>query len=122
MTDLAGKRALVTGGSRGIGAAIALALAEKGAAVAITYEHSVERAAQVVEAVARKGGKAVAIKADSGDPAAIQRAVDEVFAIINGQGKRKESILIAQYDRRPPLPPGVEREPWFSESSLTLWS
>ena len=46
----------------------------------------------------------------------------EVFAIINGQGKRKESILIARYDRRPPSPPGVERESWFSESSLTLWS
>ncbi|MFF8894816.1 hypothetical protein [Brevibacterium casei] len=46
----------------------------------------------------------------------------EVFAIINGQGKRKDSILIAHYDRRPPLPPGVEREPWYSESSLTLSS
>ncbi|QOG05258.1 SDR family oxidoreductase [Aureimonas sp. OT7] len=97
MTDLAGKRALVTGGSRGIGAAIALALAEKGAAVAITYEHSVERAAQVVEAVARKGGKAVAIKADSGDPAAIQRAVDEAAEKLGGLDILVNNAAIARF-------------------------
>ena len=55
MTELAGKRALVTGGSRGIGAAIALALADKGADVAITYERSADRAAEVVRAIERKG-------------------------------------------------------------------
>ena len=49
--ELAGKHALVTGGSRGIGAAIALALAEKGADVAVTYERSADSAAQVVRAL-----------------------------------------------------------------------
>ncbi|GJD99916.1 3-oxoacyl-ACP reductase family protein [Methylobacterium isbiliense] len=75
MTELAGKRALVTGASRGIGAAIALALAEKGADVAITYERSADRAAEVVRAIEAKGRRAVAIQADSADAAAVTRSV-----------------------------------------------
>jgi NAD(P)-dependent dehydrogenase (short-subunit alcohol dehydrogenase family) len=74
----------VTGASRGIGAAIALALAEKGADVAITYERSVERAAQIVQAIEAKGRKALAIQADSGDPAAIKRSVDEAAQALGG--------------------------------------
>ena len=77
MSELTGKRALVTGASRGIGAAIALALAEKGADVAITYERSADRAAEVVRAIEAKGRKALAIQADSADPAAVKRSVDE---------------------------------------------
>ncbi|MBU1329521.1 MAG: SDR family oxidoreductase [Gammaproteobacteria bacterium] len=84
MSELRGKRALVTGASRGIGAAIALALAEKGADVAITYERSVERAAQIVQAIEAKGRKALAIQADSGDPAAIKRSVDEAAQALGG--------------------------------------
>ncbi len=68
MSELAGKRALVTGASRGIGAAIAIALAEKGADVAITYERAADRAAQVVATIEGKGRKAVAIQADSMRP------------------------------------------------------
>ena len=75
MTELAGKRALVTGASRGIGAAIALALAEKGADVAITYERSADRAAEVVRAIEAKGRRGVAIQADSADAAAVTRSV-----------------------------------------------
>jgi len=97
MTELAGKRALVTGGSRGIGAAIALALAEKGAAVAITYERSADRAAQVVDAIENKGGKAVAIQADSGDPAAIQRSVDEAAEKLGGLDILVNNAAIARY-------------------------
>lgn len=97
MTELAGKRALVTGGSRGIGAAIALALAEKGAAVAITYERSADRAAQVVDAIVDKGGKAVAIQADSGDPAAIQRSVDEAAEKLGGLDILVNNAAIARY-------------------------
>lgn len=74
MTDLKlkGKAALVTGGSRGIGAAIAKALAAAGADVAITYSASPDKAAAVVKEI---GGKAVAIKADSADSKAVQDAV-----------------------------------------------
>jgi len=97
MTELAGKRALVTGGSRGIGAAIAVALAEKGADVAITYERSADRAAQLVAAIAAKGGKAVAIQADSADPAAIQRSVDEAVEKLGGLDILVNNAAIARY-------------------------
>lgn len=97
MTELAGKRALVTGGSRGIGAAIAVALAEKGADVAITYERAADRAAQLVEEIAGKGGKAVAIQADSADPAAIQRSVDEAVAKLGGLDILVNNAAIARY-------------------------
>ena len=97
MTELIGKRALVTGGSRGIGAAIAVTLAEKGAAVAITYERSADRAAQLVEAIAAKGGKAVSIQADSADPAAIQRSVDEAVEKLGGLDILVNNAAIARY-------------------------
>lgn len=84
MSELHGKRALVTGASRGIGAAIALALADKGADVAITYERSAERAAEVVRAIEAKGRKAIAIQADSADPVAIKRSVDETAQALGG--------------------------------------
>lgn len=84
MSELAGKRALVTGASRGIGAGIARALADKGADVAITYERSADQAAQVVRAIESQGRRAVAIQADSGDPAAVKRAVDEAAAWLGG--------------------------------------
>lgn len=84
MNDLAGKRALVTGGSRGIGAAIALALAEKGADVGITYQSSGERANSVVSSITALGRKALAVKADSADPEAIKRAVNETVEALGG--------------------------------------
>lgn len=84
MSDLTGKRALVTGASRGIGAAIAIALAEKDADVALTYEKSADRAAEVVRAIKGKGRKAVAIQADSADPAAVRRSVSEAVATLGG--------------------------------------
>ncbi|MFD3206278.1 SDR family NAD(P)-dependent oxidoreductase [Pseudomonas sp. LR_7] len=84
MSDLIGKRALVTGASRGIGAAIAVALAEKGADVAITYERSAEKAAEVVARVEGLGRKAVAIQLDGGNPAAVKRAVDAAADALGG--------------------------------------
>jgi 3-oxoacyl-[acyl-carrier protein] reductase len=81
---LTGKRALVTGASRGIGAAIAKALAAEGADVAITYEKSAESAAEVVSAIKAKGGRAVALKADSADVAAVQASVDKAVAELGG--------------------------------------
>lgn len=84
MSELAGKRALVTGGSRGIGAAIASALAEKGADVAITYERSADLAAAVVRAVEAQGRRAIAIQADSADAAAVKRSVDAAAEELGG--------------------------------------
>ena len=78
---LKGKRALVTGASRGIGASIAKALAAEGADVAITYERSADRAAEVVAAIKATGRKAVAIQADSADGAAVQASVEKTVAV-----------------------------------------
>ncbi|MBW4661796.1 MAG: 3-oxoacyl-ACP reductase FabG [Drouetiella hepatica Uher 2000/2452] len=76
-TTLAGKVALVTGGSRGLGAAIAKRLAHDGAAVALTYTSSPQKAAQVVRDIEVAGGKALAIRADSADVEAVKHAVTE---------------------------------------------
>lgn len=77
---LAGKVALVTGGSRGIGAAIAQRLAQDGAAVAISYAASAERAAQVVAAITAQGGRAVAFHADQADTGQVEAMVQAVAA------------------------------------------
>ncbi len=69
--------AVVFGGSRGIGAGIAKRLAADGFAVALTYLGSADRAAQVCDAIAANGGRAIAIRADSADPIAIKLAVQE---------------------------------------------
>ncbi len=84
MSELTNKRALVTGASRGIGAGIALALADKGVDVAITYERSADRAAEVVRAIEAKGRRAVAIQADSADPEAVKRSVEEAVSKLGG--------------------------------------
>jgi NAD(P)-dependent dehydrogenase (short-subunit alcohol dehydrogenase family) len=84
MIDLKGKRALVTGGSRGIGAAIALTLAENGADVAITYRCSAEKALMLAKSVEKMGRRAVAIQADSADPGAITRSVSEAVSSLGG--------------------------------------
>jgi len=81
---LFGKTALVTGGSRSIGAAIAKRLAADGAAVALTYSASPERAAQVVAEIEEAGGKAVAVEADAGDPAAVRAAVARTVEVLGG--------------------------------------
>jgi 3-oxoacyl-[acyl-carrier protein] reductase len=79
---LEGKVALVTGGSRGIGAAIAKRLASDGANVAITYTKGKDAAASVVKEIERVGQKAIAIQADAKDAAAVEAAVNKTVATL----------------------------------------
>jgi len=81
---LSGKRALVTGAARGIGAAIALKLAEDGADVAITYEKSTEKAEALVAEIRALGRNAVAIRADAASAEAATMAVEQTVAELGG--------------------------------------
>ena len=77
MSELAGKVALVTGGSRGIGAAIVRQLAGDGAAVAFTYVTAADKAQAVAKRIDADGGRVLVIQADSADPGAVVAAVEQ---------------------------------------------
>lgn len=95
--DLSGKRALVTGASRGIGAGIALALAERGADVVITYERSAERAAEVAAKIRATGVRGAAVQADSADPAAVKNSVQQAVEALGGLDILVNNAGIARY-------------------------
>jgi 3-oxoacyl-[acyl-carrier protein] reductase len=80
--DLRGRIALVTGGSRGIGAAIAVALAEAGAAVAVNYRERAAEADAVVAGITSKGGRAIAVAADVSQAAAVASMIDRVTSAL----------------------------------------
>jgi 3-oxoacyl-[acyl-carrier protein] reductase len=82
MANLTNKTALVTGGSRGIGAGIAKRLAAEGASVAITYAKGADVAASVVREIERSGGSAMAIQADATDAKAVTDAVEKAVAAL----------------------------------------
>jgi len=106
--SLAGEVALVTGGSRGIGRACALALAAAGADVVVSYVSNPERAEESCEAIRRAGGTAWAVKMDVADPAEIREGAEKIL-----KEKKRVSILVNNA--------GIARDGLMARYSVEDW-
>ena len=98
---LEGQTALVTGGSRGIGKAIALALAESGAEIAVNYSQSPDKAEEVVEEIVSLGGKAYSLQANIADESSVNELIKNVLersqkidVLVNNAGITKDGLLM----------------------------
>ena len=92
--DLSAHVALVTGASRGIGAAVALTLAESGAAVAVNYRERADDADAVVARIKAKGGRAIAVAADVSQAASVAKMVEQVTSSVRWEDSMR--YLLAQ--------------------------
>jgi 3-oxoacyl-[acyl-carrier protein] reductase len=110
LPDLTSRVALVTGGSRGIGRAIALALADAGANVAVNYRERADNARAVAEAIRAAGRRAIAVGADVSDSAAVRRMMSQIATdlgpvdvLINNAGialiRTVDELTEADFDR-----------------------
>jgi len=89
VSELAGRVAIVTGGSRGIGRGIALELAKGGAAVALTFREGAESAAEVVKQIEQQGGRAAALRCD----VAVLEQVEQLFAEVQQRYERLDIVV-----------------------------
>src|ERR1041385_9087857 len=108
MKELTGKVSLVTGGSRGIGRAIVMALAEAGSDVAFTYHHSHDQAEELAEAVRQKGVKCKAYQADVASPDEMGRTVKQITEELG-----KITILVTNA--------GINRDRSFLKMTKSMW-
>ncbi len=105
MRELAGRVAVVTGASRGIGRAISVALAAEGARVVVNYQSSHEKAAETIEAITSKGGEARAVPFDVSDASAVESAMKQIIAdmgavhiLVNNAGVAVNTLTLGAKD------------------------
>lgn len=105
MSKLAGKTAIITGASRGIGAEIARKFSEAGAKVVVNYSGSQEKAEAVVAEIQEKGGEAIAVKANVSDSNAVKSMIDETMKafgsidiLVNNAGITRDNLMMRMKD------------------------
>src|SRR5690606_8627494 len=105
MSKLAGKTAIITGASRGIGAEIARKFSEAGAKVVVNYSGSQEKAEAVVAEIQEKGGEAIAVKANVSDSDAVKSMIDETMKafgsidiLVNNAGITRDNLIMRMKD------------------------